>query len=243
MKKMLLAGVAGIALATSAQAADLAAPRMPIAESVIVPAFSWTGFYVGGQIGYATSASSVRQFVTANGAFIDASGYNVNGIVGGVHIGYNQQFNNIVLGLEADLEGGGLNGRFTYLNGDSWRSSISLQGSLRARAGVAVDRALFYVTGGVALANLRDSGHLAAGPFVSESGAMGWTVGAGLEYAFTPNWTARAEYRYTNYGTRSVDLAPIGLASTGAFRNRFHSVRLGVSYLFSTGGGAVVARY
>lgn len=243
MKKLLLAGAAGIALTAGAQAADLAAPRMPIASSVVVPAFSWTGFYVGGQLGYATSASSVRQYVTATGAFVDASGYTVNGIVGGVHVGYNQQFNNIVLGLEADLEGGNLHGRFTYPNGDNYRSSITLQGTLRARAGVAMDRALFYVTGGLALANLRDSVQdFGTGATVAASGAAGWTAGAGIEYAFTPNWTARVEYRYTNYGTRMVDFAPV-YASSGAYRNRFHSVRVGVSYLFSTGGGAVVARY
>lgn len=242
MKKFLLAGVAIAALSSGAQAADLGVARGPVAAAIIAPIFGWTGFYVGLQAGYAWGSASATQYVTGTNTIIDVSGYSPNGFVGGVHIGYNYQINNFVVGLEADLEGASINGRFTYPNGDAWRSRVTVQGSIRGRAGVAVDRALFYVTGGLALSNLQDSGIDVGGATVSQSGRAGWTLGAGLEYAFTPNWTARVEYRYTDYGSRRFNLAPVA-GSDAAFRNRFHTVRLGVSYLFSTGPGAVVARY
>ena len=242
MKKLLLISTAVVALASGAQAADLGVPRAPVAAAVVAPVFSWNGVYIGVQAGYSWGHATATQYTAGTNTIIDVSRYSPNGFVGGVHIGYNHQINNFVLGLEADLEGAGINGRFTYLNGDVWRSRISVQGSVRARLGVAVDRALLYVTGGVALSNLQDSAIDAAGVSASRSGRAGWTAGAGVEYAFTPNWTARVEYRYTDYGSRRFNLAPAA-GTDASFRNNNHTVRLGVSYLFSTGPSAVVARY
>jgi outer membrane immunogenic protein len=67
---------------------------------------------------------------------------------------------------------------------------------------------------------------------------MGWTVGAGVEYALTQNWTAKVEYSYANFGTRTL-AAPLCCTA----RTDIHTVKLGVNYLFSTGPSAVVARY
>jgi outer membrane immunogenic protein len=241
MKKLLLSSAAFAALTTAASAADIGVPREPIGAAVVAPVFSWTGFYAGLQIGY--EGSSTRGRFLVGGVPVQEVGYNTNGLFGGVHVGYNYQFNYLVVGLQGELEAGGINGSFTFANGDQYRSRISLQGALLARAGFAWDRALFYVNGGLALANLEDSiFNNGLATRVSSSGRAGWAIGAGIEYAFTPNWTARVEYRYTDYGTRSFSAVP-AFPGTVDYRNRFHAVRVGVSYLFSTGPGPIVGRY
>ncbi len=149
--------------------------------------------------------------------------------------GYNWQMNSFVLGLEADLGLSGLRNAtttFCCFTSQKWDSS------LRARAGFAIDRALLYVTGGLAVSGIQ-SGE----PGFSVGGTVtraGWTIGAGVEGALTQNWTVRAEYRYADYGRwvgYGVGLLPHQITL------KSHTVRLGVNYLFSTGPSAVVARY
>jgi outer membrane immunogenic protein len=240
MKKFLLAGTALAALATGAQAADLGVRRVEVPSAVIAPVFNWTGFYLGGQVGYGW-LNGISTF--SNGA--GPIGVRSSGVFGGVHVGYNYQINNFVLGLEADAELSGIRGRTS--NPAVFAEGIfdlRWQGSLRARAGVAVDRALLYVTGGLAVADFRLAGGPAGGPLQGYSSTRaGWTLGAGVEYAFAPNWTGRIEYRYANYGSVSADLGPLFPGVTQRTSLQSHSVRVGVSYLFSTGPGAVTARY
>ncbi len=245
MKKILLAGAAFAALATSANAADIASPRAPISAAVMVPAFSWNGAFIGAQLGYGWGTTSAR-FFNNGGVFVPGSSgtYNIGGITGGVHLGYNWQFNNLVFGLVTDIEAAGINGTGVFPNGDDYRTRMNWQGSTRARLGFAVDRMHIYATGGVAYAGLNYSAlNFAGGVRIGNSGArIGWTVGAGAEYAFTPNWVASLEYRYTDFGSRTVDLNPVFLGAT-TFKTHTHAVRVGVSYLFSTGPSAVSARY
>jgi outer membrane immunogenic protein len=248
MKQFLLAGAAVLALASAAQAADLGAPRGPIAAAIVAPAFGWQGFYLGGQIGHQWGRVGGIACASGGFAFCNPFSTGVNGIVGGVHAGYNWQFNAFVVGVEADIELSGARGanEFAGLGGPYYqRSRGNWQGSLRGRLGVAADRALFYVTGGVAVSDYRYAFGFAptsSAEFHTYSATRaGWTLGAGVEYAFTPNWTARAEYRYADFGTVTAD-DPVA-NSFGRHRLTTHTVRLGVSYLFSTGPGAVVARY
>jgi outer membrane immunogenic protein len=244
MKKFLLAGVAAIAFVSGAQAADLGVPRGPVAGVVMAPVFSWTGFYLGAQIGGVWYNDRTTEFVTATGAATGfTQGFTASGITGGLHAGFNYQMNNIVVGVEADIEASGAGGGYTLGNGNGTRFRSNWQGSLRGRLGFAADRALFYVTGGLAVAQFR---HGYFTPALIENFSRtraGWTVGAGVEYAFTPNWTARAEYRYSDYGSFSNDSLVAFPGLTYRHNPRSHSVRVGVSYLFSTGGSAVVARY
>ena len=244
MKNLLLATTALVAFAGGAQAADLGAPRSPVAAAVVAPAFNWTGFYVGGQIGGVWFNDRVRETITANGV---ATGFNnrltSSGVTGGLHGGFNYQINTVVLGVEADIEASSASGCYTLGNGNGTRFRSNFDGSLRLRAGLAVDRALFYVTGGLAVAQAR---HSYFSPVIAESFTRtraGWTLGAGVEYAFTPNWTARLEYRYSDYGRLSNASAVAFPGFTYTHNPRSHAVRVGVSYLFSTGPSAVVARY
>ncbi|MGU9981224.1 outer membrane protein [Phreatobacter sp. HK31-P] len=230
MKKLLLASTALAAFVAGAQAADLGSPRMPIAAAVVAPAFSWTGFYIGAHVGYGFGRTTPVDIVF--GAFpMNTSG----GLVGG-QIGFNYQINQIVLGAEADLAYAGISGSRVSVAPQVVFARTNMLGSVRARAGFAVDRALFYVTGGLGI----QGGSFATntGPGAERYTRTGWTVGAGVEYAMTPNWTVKAEYSYYNFGTRT--LGPI---YTGTIRADVHTVKLGVNYLFSTGPSAVVARY
>jgi outer membrane immunogenic protein len=241
MKKFLLASVAVAALASGAQAADLGVARGPVAAAVIAPVFNWSGVFVGAQIGYGWGRNTREN----TGGFINS--YNSSGLLGGVHLGYNYQINNFVLGVVADIEAAGISGNDAGVGGAIDGARVNWQGSLRARAGIAFDRALIYATGGLAFGGIN---------YWTNSGGLvdsfnrtraGWTLGGGVEYAFTPNWTAHIEYRYTDFGRSSSPNFPGALPVSGAAgyqtKTTTHTVRLGVSYLFSTGPSAVVARY
>ncbi len=237
MKKFLLASAAVAALATGAQAADLGAPRAPVAAAVIAPAFSWTGFYLGAHVGYGWAQARYTDF---SGTFANGS-TTANGVFGGIQGGYNWQFNNIVLGLEADVSAGGLRRTYALTATESYRASVPFLSSIRARAGFAADRALIYATGGLGIVSFQDRIFTTATNATLATGSttrVGYTLGAGVEYAFTPNWTAKVEYLYYGFGDRRNVLT-----ANDRVRTDIHTVKLGINYLFSTGPSAVVARY
>ncbi len=225
MKRSILAFATAALIAPAAQAADLGSPRTPVSAAVVSPAFSWTGFYVGAHAGYGWGSHSLTGVVPLNsgGPFI------------GGQVGFNYQMNRLVLGAEADLSFAALSG--TWTAGQFYHRSTML-GSARLRAGVAIDRALLYVTGGLGVQSASDGFHtavLAANRYTK----AGWTVGAGVEYALTANWTTKLEYSYYNFGTYNY----VGPFLGGFIRTNVHTVKVGVNYLFSTGPTAVVARY
>ena len=223
MKKLLIATTALVAFAAGAQAADLGSRRAPVAAAVVAPAFSWTGFYVGAFAGYGWNNYNIVGLGTGTG----------NGPLLGATIGYNYQINQFVLGAEADLAFAAITGRPAAAPNFSLRTNML--GSVRARAGFAVDRALLFVTGGLGIQNAAFSAN--GGP-IERFTRTGWTLGGGVEYALTQNWTAKLEYSYYDFGTR-----PAGAVYGLPVRNEVHTVKLGVNYLFSTGPSAVVARY
>jgi outer membrane immunogenic protein len=182
MKKILLASVALFGFAGAAAAADLpmrAAPPAPIIAAA--PIFTWTGFYVGVNAGYGWSNDD---FDAIDLADEDDDG----GFVGGAQVGYNYQIGSFVVGLEGDIQYADFGGSFTFADGpdadldDDVFDRGDWFGTVRARAGVAFDRALVYATGGFAFAD----------------DANGWTVGGGVEYAFTNNLSAKVEGLYVN---------------------------------------------
>jgi outer membrane immunogenic protein len=194
----------------------------------IAPVFIWTGGYVGLHAGYAWGRENDNQSVSfppggggsgggANILFADR--FDVDGFIGGAHAGYNWQTGQWVFGVEADIDyadvsggsdfiyyGGGVTGRLNFES--DW------QASLRLRAGYAVDTWLFYATGGVAVghAELSASGFsFGSRPSTSDDNThTGWTVGAGVEKAFTPNWIGRTEVRYTDFGKEGYNLGALG---------------------------------
>ncbi|PTM53497.1 outer membrane protein [Phreatobacter oligotrophus] len=244
MKNLLLATTALVAFAGGAQAADLGAPRSPVAAAVVAPAFNWTGFYVGAQFGYGWGAATQPwTAVVVNPVAFPNFQANArqSGLLGGVHVGYNWQINSLVLGVVADVEASGINGNDGGSGGDVNGVRHRWNASLRGRVGFAVDQALIYATGGFAYMNAQGTQTSRAPNEFIGFNTTGWTAGAGVEYAFTPNLTARVEYRYTDYSAKTVIFPVSGYSER--IRPQIHAVRLGVSYLFSTGPSAVVARY
>ncbi len=246
MKKTVLALAAVGALAGQAGAADLGVQRVAVPAAIIAPAFNWTGFYVGADVGYWAGPSHIT-YPAAPMFFGSATpqGFKLGG-----HVGYRHQFaNNVVLGLEGDLSWLGNASRETFVNSGVRVARIrgNWDGSIRATAGFAIDRALIYGTAGVAFINATGCTAFGPGdvcaPNTQFGGTrVGWTAGAGLAYAVTQNVAIRAEYLYANYGGRTYSTT--GVAG-GQTRHKLdtHTVRAGVSYLFSTGPSAVVARY
>lgn len=253
LRHILLASVGAIALAGSALAADLPARSPPPVYVPPVPIFTWTGIYIGGQIGYAwgTSNTTVTDPV---GNFASFSTNN-NGVIGGAHIGYNYQLTQFVIGLEGDVDGSSLSktvtgGGFLFVP-TTIHSSLPIQGSVRGRIGYAWDRVLVYGTGGVAFGGFNGSVQtFGAFPFNGydsmSTTRVGWTVGGGLEYAITNNWSVRAEYRFTQF---HANFSPFNSFAfdpgvTGSRRINENRVQAGFSYKFDTAAPApIVAKY
>src|SRR6478736_80612 len=244
MKWNLLIAGALIAVASPTFAADLAmAPAEPVAP-VVLP-FNWSGFYIGADIGYSW-ASVDSSFESPFETNLDI-GPNADGVVGGLYVGYNAQFGQIVVGLEADAELASASGDGTLdllvgRPGDRFRTSAdeSWRGSVRARLGYAIDTFMPYITGGVAWSDwdLHNSlNDVVFGDFEERNSdtLVGWTIGAGLEYAFTPNLIGRVEYRYTDFGS-SDNTGFNGVFPVTNLRNSVdltdNTVRLGIAYKF-----------
>lgn len=238
MKKLALATVAISALLTgAASAADLAA-RPYTKAPMMAPIFSWTGFYIGADVGYGWGRSTGTG-TNSVGAFPTPYSIDPSGVVGGGFVGYNWQFTNIVLGIEADWQASDVNGSGIFANNVGTlyniRTSVSDYGSVRGRLGVAFDRWMLFGTAGWAWGSWDTSYGFAgaAGPFVTMNvqSTDGWTAGAGVEYAFTNNFLGRVEYRYTDLGRATFVNIPTNSAELGN-RVTINDVRLGLAYKF-----------
>jgi outer membrane immunogenic protein len=249
-RQILLASVGAIAIAGSAIAADLPHRGPPPVYLPPPPIFTWTGLYVGVQVGYAWARDST-DFTTLDPAapFFDAD-TRPQGVIGGAHVGYNLQIAQWVVGLEGTVDGTSLS-KSVSLGGVpalTVNSREEIQGSIRARLGIAFDRVLLYGTGGAAFTGIKNNYSLGGPFFLDESiskSRAGWTVGGGIQYAVTDNWSIRAEYRYSDFG-RYTDLPFATLASAPAARHHLteNQVQGGISYKFTSFAPVpVVARY
>ena len=231
MRKILLSTVALAALTGSALAADLPSRKAAPAYIAPVSAFSWTGFYVGIEGG----ADFINNSVTVPAAGIHTSNNRTAGLLGGV-VGYNFELpNRFVLGLEGDA-GGVLGGKHTnttfgYYNDSSYFADI------RGRVGYAVaERALLYVAGGVAFGDVKTG----VPGFSHTDDRVGYTIGAGLDYAFTNNLIGRVEYRYTDLGRTTIN----SIVTGGRTYQDSNAVLVGLLYKFGSPSlGPVVAKY
>jgi outer membrane immunogenic protein len=220
------------ALAAPASAADLAArpyTKAPIAPMASV--YNWTGFYLG---------------VVGGGAWESGSGdpRMKGGFVGGT-AGYNWQTGNVVFGVEADGSWADVNASVTtpvVFGGIALpvttTSRIDALGTVRGRIGWAVNNVLFYGTGGYAWI---DNKITISSPLASVSDSKwhsGWTVGAGVEAFFAPQWSVKGEYLYRSLGGETYFSAIGAPVNTGTLN--LHTVQVGVNYHF---GGPIVAKY
>jgi outer membrane immunogenic protein len=247
-RQILLASVGAIAIAAPALAADLGTRAPPPVYVPPPPVFTWSGLYAGGQVGYVWGSDPIvvaSVFGPPNAFFNDKP----NGVIGGAHLGFNLQFGPWVAGLEGTVDGTSLHGSRTSVTGVTISTRPDVQGSIRGRVGIAFDRVLIYGTGGAAFTNM-SNGYASGFPFFLEETdtktRSGWTVGGGLEYAVTNNWSIRAEYRYSDFG-RSPDF-PFPFLTNGTVVFTHHltqnQVQAGFSYHFNSYSPApVVAKY
>src|SRR5438105_2360238 len=209
MKKLLLASLAGTA-AVAAAAADGAdiGPR-PVYKAppaaAPIPIFSWTGCYIGGQLGGGWGHKD-WQDVSSDGFFLgghEVIREDVSGFVGGGQIGCNYQLaSNWMIGIEGEGLGAGIDGSVA----DPFRPSQTLRAktdwiaAVTGRLGWTWDRFVFYGKGGGAWAGDKFHVDFFGTPADASVTRSGWTVGFGLEWAFAPNWTVFAEYDYYDFG-------------------------------------------
>jgi outer membrane immunogenic protein len=268
------AACAALCLATPVLAADMPARYAKAPPAMVSPAYNWSGFYVGVHAGYGFSeddtvvttgqlAGNIAN--VAGGARPAQVRLDRDGFVGGGQMGYNWQFSpNWVFGLEADISY--VDGRETINVGtlslptavppnaplnNTFRSRMEYFGTFRGRIGYAWDRTMVYATGGLAYAEVENSASFFNAANVLQFDGRtrgietGYTVGGGIEHAFSPNWSVKAEYLYYDLGSNVVNVAAAGGGGVGGYDSRFendgHIVRAGLNYKF--GGAPLMARY
>lgn len=224
MKRVLLASVGIAALVASISAAGAAdLPRRqaqaPVYKApVYAPVYNWTGFYVGLNGGGAWGRSR----------WDTADSFDVSGWLFGGTAGYNWQFGQTVLGVEGDIDWSNIRGTTTTLCATGCETRNSWLATVRGRLGYAFDRILPYVTGGLAVGDIRANHPTFTGGSTTNAG---WTVGGGLEVPLAANWTAKAEYLYVDLGKFNCGVACNGTA-TDNVSLRTNIVRGGINYRF-----------
>ena len=235
------ASVGALVLATGAHAADLGTPvyKTPVAPAP--PPWSWTGFYIGANVGGVAAKSALTNDPSTFFNWLTAqTNANSSGVIGGFQAGFNYQISSIVLGVEGDIDWStaGKSGvaapSFALAPGDTYSSHLSSLSTVRGRIGWAFDRLLAYGTGGAAFANLKDQLADTAFPFTSspKSFVNGWAYGGGLEYALNDHWTARAEYLHVMFPDRTAYGATGGLPYAFTFKDKLDIGRVGINYKF-----------
>jgi outer membrane immunogenic protein len=234
---MIKTALAALALSASVLLSTSAAQA---ADPYVDPAYDWTGFYLGVQTGYVWGNSTSTDFLNNGAGPLHAKGdIDPDGFFGGLHSGYNYQSGSLVYGVEGDINLGSVDGSdsaLTFAGGvrpPTWKHEGDMDafGSFRFRFGVAADRFLPFVTVGIAgadydvkLTHVNDiSNH--------NEFLVGWTAGAGVQYAFTDTFSARLEYRYADYGsfTDRFDNFPAEVVRADL---QTHSIMAGLTFKF-----------
>lgn len=253
---------AGIALLVSgsASAADLPPHNAPS----VAPFFSWAGSYIGGNVGGGWSRGNTDVLpgpdpVTFRDLLPQTLSTDSKGVIGGGQFGYNWQTGNWVWGFETDFQGSDVKGSAfespiirndgTPFPGSGSNISIHQKvdwfGTVRARLGATIidPRFLLYGTGGFAYGHVSDSANTDFRPVGTEQYPAsvgttrgGWVVGAGGEWAFATNWTARVEYLHVDLGAAGVTALPVPadppFTVTYDFKTVFDVARFGINYKF-----------
>jgi outer membrane immunogenic protein len=220
MKRLILALVGVAALTGAAAAADLPRPMaQPYYKApVAVPAYSWTGFYIGVNGGGAYGRSAWDTTGTFNLG---------GGLVGGT-VGYNYQIGQAVLGVEGDIDWADIDGSTNTACPLGCKTSDDWLSTVRGRLGFAADRFMPFITGGAAFGDIKASTPGFAG---ATSTNAGWTIGGGLEFAIAGNLTVKAEYLYVDLGKFNCGLS-CSVFPTENVTFTANIVRAGLNYRF-----------
>jgi outer membrane immunogenic protein len=238
--------------AAPAIAADM---RMPVKAppAPIVTVFSWTGCYVGANIGYGRADKDYFDPIEA----VNVGSHKADGIVGGGQVGCDYQAGNWVFGIQgmfdaADLTGSHVN-PFPYFgipNDFTEHTRVSWFTTVTGRLGYTLQPSLLaYVKGGAAwVRDKHQEFRITPDPtFVPGSASVtrtGWVIGGGFEYSFGRNWSVFAEYNYLDFGRKTVtlDYGPTGTYDFD-IKQQVHLGLVGINYRFGGFGGPVVAQY
>jgi outer membrane immunogenic protein len=260
---------AGGILATSvlnASAADISRKPVltkapPVQPAPVSPVYNWTGFYIGGNVGYGWShrdfTNMITGTITGTSGTVQNSAINSGtddgkGWLGGGQIGFNYQFlNNWVAGVEADIDAAHIasstSACFTALVGTSIcgtrDTDVKGFGTVRGRLGYAVNNVLVYGTGGWAWGHGSNTTQITCigpgcpgvsvvpatspAPASVDVNPSGWAAGGGVEWAFLPNWTVRAEYLHLQFDGVTEDRSKSG-AISGLFITTHVSSNVGI---------------
>ena len=231
MRRMLFGcavGAFGLLALQSATAADMAYKA--------APGFNWSGFYVGAQFGYGWSGVEIDDTAGAGTSFSTPPVWSASGFFGGLLAGINWQGmgSPLVLGIEADINLSGIAGTRDRLTQDNYSldAAVDWFGSIRGRLGFAAGQSLFFVTGGWAWAGIEHG--QTSPPTARGSGTAtmdGWTIGGGIEYAWSSSSTIRVEYRHYAFGDATVTM-PASYTSPRQFFMDMDTVSLGVALKF-----------
>jgi high affinity Mn2+ porin len=249
MRREFLSGLALIALLQSAGLATAAdAPTMPL-KAPPIARYDWSGFYVGAHFGYGLGRSDWTAQNTLSPGLPLAGSLNLEsragGLMGGLQAGYNYVLpSRVLLGIEADVSfPNHLNASQIFSSSSigqaRYAEAVEFTTTVRGRLGYAFDNWLIYGTAGFVLAydelsRTQQIGTPVGGIALPDTvqsqmlGRVGWTVGAGVEYGFAPNWSAKAEYRFSDFGTHTNVFAE----GAQQFRSdlALHQFLLGVNY-------------
>jgi outer membrane immunogenic protein len=241
MKKLLLVALMGaFALPAAALAADL---RMPYkAPPPPIPAFSWTGLYIGANGGCGASRQTINNFNTADGGadFFGDFTSDGGGCFGGGQVGYNYQFANWVIGVEADGSWGSIKGQGVLLEdggteASPFHTNVTSLGTVRGRIGYAFNFGstpiLPYFTAGWGWARNQVSVFT---PFTSDTQTPGGlAIGGGVEFALSQNWSFKAEYMYFDLGSKNYNVTfdgDPGVAPGANLDLKIQTVKAGLNY-------------
>jgi outer membrane immunogenic protein len=240
----LFAAAAITVIATQlASAADLArrAPPAPAYVPPPVPVFTWTGFYVGGNLGAAWTQVNVTDSLGNSWSNAQQGVFTAGG-----QVGANYQFNWAVVGIEADFDWLANNhnssnavstpvGALQFSANDRWMTTLA------ARFGVAANNWLFYAKAGggwvgignPTLTNVTNGGSISVS---NSNSTTGWLAGAGVEWAFAHNWTAKLEYDFLglNDSNFTVTAGPPAINGDVIHTHDVHiqTLTVGLNYLF-----------
>jgi outer membrane immunogenic protein len=254
--------LAALCLSIPAFAADLPARVTKAPPALVSPAYNWSGFYLGVSAGYTFAedediTTTGQAAGNINNVAIGARPGRVrldrDGFIGGGQMGYNWQVSpNWVFGLEADISYVDIRRDVAVIGttglNNIFRTRMDYLGTVRGRIGYAWDRTLLYATGGLAYAEIENSvnffGPLGQLQFTGNNSRTetGYAVGGGIEHAFAPNWTVKAEYLFYDLGDNTVNVAVIpnsgggGTGYNSRFENDGHIVRVGLNYKFGGPG-------
>jgi opacity protein-like surface antigen len=242
-----------VAAAASAAGADLPAAAPTYKAPAVTPTYDWTGFYIGGHGSYSWSDSDGTVTNTATGVAFLSTNSRSSAWHGGGQIGYDYMLpSHVVVGIVADVSSGASR---TKTNGSAVDTAMTQgttfeSGTVRGRLGYAIDKVLLYGTVGWNWADAETTrtqiaghvGNAVAGTVeTADVTRNGWTAGAGVGYALTPNWNAFTEYRYTSVPSTTITF-PLAQRSINSSSNT-SVIEFGLNYKFDWGATQAAARY